>query len=214
MPANPDLNSTDANALVTYILSLRNEAKPSLPAKGSVDATLGKTPSPNGAFIISATYTDKGGENIKPLTGANSTILTSNSFDLAQAGEFETYTKMVFDGRHLLMVPATSGSFGLPAIDLSGIGSITLMTASQEPINTPVNFEIRLDSPTGEVVAQGVHTPGEGFKAPNMPILMHQANIPVTGTTDGKKHKLYFVSNANGAELGTFIIMGITFNAK
>ncbi|WP_111671744.1 ThuA domain-containing protein [Algoriphagus litoralis] len=214
MPANPDLNSTDANALVTYILSLRNEAKPSLPAKGAVDATLGKAPSPNGALIISATYTDKGGENIKPLTGANSTVLTSNSFDLAQAGDFETYTKMVFDGRHLLMVPATSGSFGLPAIDLSGIGSITLMTASQEPINTPVNFEIRLDSPTGEVVAQGVHTPGEGFKAPNMPILMHQANIPVTGTTDGKKHKLYFVSNANGAELGTFIIMGITFNAK
>ncbi len=64
MPANPDLNTTDANALVTYILSLRNEAKPSLPAKGSVDATLGKAPSPTGALIISATYTDKGGENI------------------------------------------------------------------------------------------------------------------------------------------------------
>jgi hypothetical protein len=47
-----------------------------------------------------------------------------------------------------------------------------------------------------------------------MPILMHQAMLPVTGTTDGKKHKLYFVSDAKGAELGTFILMGITFNAK
>jgi hypothetical protein len=133
---------------------------------------------------------------------------------LAQAGDFATYTKMVFDGRTLLTVPNQTGSFALPAIDLTGIGSVTLMTASQEPIKVPVDFEIRLDSPTGEVVAKGTHQPSEGFKAPNMPILMHQAMIPVTGTTDGKKHKLYFVSDAKGAELGTFILMGITFNAK
>ena len=214
MPANPDLNTTDANALVTYILSLRNEAKPSLPATGAVDATLGKAPSPNGALIISATYTDKGGDNIKPLTGANSTILTSNSIDLAQAGEFDTYTKMIFDGRHLLMVPATSGSFGLPAIDLSGIGSVSLNTASQEPITVPVDFEIRLDSPTGPVIGKGTQQPSEGFKAPGMPILMHQASIQLTSTADGKKHKVYFISDAKGAELGTFILMGITFNVK
>ena len=112
------------------------------------------------------------------------------------------------------MVPKEKGSFALPAIDLTGIGSITLMTASQEPIKSAVDFEIRLDSPTGEVVAKGTHQPSEGFQAPGMPILMHQAAITVTGTTDGKKHRLYFISDAKGAELGTFILMGITFNAK
>ncbi len=214
MPANPDLKSADANALVTYILSLRQESKPSLPAKGTLDPTLGKTPSPTGALIISASYTDKGGENIKPLTGANSLVLGPNTVDLAQAGEFDLYTKMVFDGRHLLMVPAQQGSFALPAIDLTGVGSVTLMTASQDAITTPVDFEIRLDSPTGPVVATGSQQPSPGFSAPGMPILMHQAQIQLTGTPDGKKHKLYFVSDAKGAGLSTFILMGITFNAK
>ncbi|HSF55039.1 MAG TPA: ThuA domain-containing protein [Algoriphagus sp.] len=214
MPANPDLKSGDANALVTYILSLREESKPSLPAKGTLDPTLGKPASPTGALIISASYTDKGGENIKPLTGSNSLVLTPNTVDMAQAGEFNVYTKMVFDGRHLLMVPAQQGSFALPATDLTGVGSVTLMTASQEPIKVPVDFEIRLDSPTGPVVAKGSQQPSAGFAAPGMPILMHQAQIEVTGTPDGKKHKLFFVSDAKGAELGTFILMGITFNSK
>jgi len=99
-------------------------------------------------------------------------------------------------------------------MDLSGIGSVTLMTAPQEPITVPVDFEIRLDSPTGPVVATGSQQPSEGFAAPGMPIKMHQAQIQMTATPDGKKHKLYFVSDAKGAELGTFILMGITFNAK
>ncbi|MBA4300647.1 MAG: hypothetical protein C0433_11185 [Cyclobacterium sp.] len=120
----------------------------------------------------------------------------------------------ILDFAPLLMVPKEKGSFAVPAVDMNGIGSITLMTASQEPLKLPVYFEIRLDSPTGEIIAQGVHQPGEGMQAPNMPIRMHQTSIPLTGTTDGKKHKLYFVSDAKGADLGTFILMGITFNAK
>jgi cytochrome c551/c552 len=214
MPAHPDLKNSEVNALVTYILSLRQETKPSLPTKGTVDPTLGKPASPTGALVLSASYTDKGGENIKPMTGSSSLVLIPNTVDLAQAGDFETYTKMVFDGRTLLMVPNQTGSFGLPAIDLTEIGSITLMTASQEPLQVPVDFEIRLDSPTGPVVAKGIQESSAGFSAPGMPILMHQASLPVTGTTDGKKHKLYVVSDAKGAELGTFILMGITFNAK
>jgi cytochrome c len=102
----------------------------------------------------------------------------------------------------------------LPATDLTGVGSVTLTNASQEPIKVPVDFEIRLDSPTGPVVGTGTQQPSEGFAAPGLPIKMHQAQIQMTGNPDGKKHKLYFVSDAKGAELGTFILMGITFNAK
>jgi hypothetical protein len=120
----------------------------------------------------------------------------------------------VYDGKTLLTVPNTKGHFSLPALDVTGIGSVTLMTASQEPITVPVDFEIRLDSPTGEVIGKGTFAPSQGMKLPNMPILMHQANLNLTSAGDGKKHTLYFVSDAKGADLGTFIIMGITFNAK
>jgi cytochrome c551/c552 len=214
MPANPDLKNSELNALVTYILSLRKESKPSLGAKGSLDPTLGNPASPTGSLVISATYTDKGGVNIKPLTGSSSLVLSPNSINLEQAGGFSGFAKMVFDGKTLLTVPNTKGSFSLPALDVTGIGSVTLMTASQQPITVPVDFEIRLDSPTGEIIGKGTHAPSQGMKLPNMPILMHQANLSLTSAGDGKKHTLYFVSDAKGADLGTFIIMGITFNAK
>ena len=214
MPANPDLKNSEVNALVTYILSLRQESKPSLGAKGSLDPTLGNPASPTGSLVISATYTDKGGTNIKPLTGSSSLVLSPNSVDLAQAGTFTGYAKMVFDGKTLLTIPNTTGSFALQGIDITGIGSITLMTASQEPIKSPIDFEIRLDSPTGEVVGRGTHAPSAGMKLPNMPILMHQGNVALSAAGDGKKHTLYIVSDAKGADLGTFILMGVTFNAK
>lgn len=214
MPANPDLKSADANALVTYILSLRSDAKPSLAAKGSLDATLGKSPSPTGALVISATYTDKGGENIKPLTGANSLVLTSNSPSLALAGDFKGYNKMVFNGQTLLTIPGETGSFGFPATDLTGIGSVSMNLAIQGEITKPLTFEIRQDSPSGPVVGQGAVNPGKGMEVPGMPIPMFMTSIPVTGGQDGQKHKLFFVSDTQGSDLGTAIVIGVTFNAK
>lgn len=214
MPANPDLKSSEVNALVTYILSLRQESKPSLAAKGTVDPTLGKPASPTGALVISASYTDKGGENIKPLTGSTSLVLTSNSPSLTLAGDFTGYNKMVFNGQTLLTIPAQVGSFAMPSIDLTGIGSVTLNMAIQGEVTKPINFEIRQDSPTGQVVGQGVVNPGPGMQVPQMPLPMHMATIQITGGQDGQKHKLYFVSDPNGGDLGTAIIIGITFNAK
>jgi cytochrome c len=214
MPANPDLKSADANALVTYILSLRSEAKPSLPVKGAVDPTLGKTPSPTGALVISATYTDKGGENIKPLVGSNSAVLTSNSPSLSLAGEFAGINKMVFSGQTLLTIPAESASFAFPATDLTGIGSISLNLAIQSEVTTPLKFEVRQDSPSGPVVAQGAVNPGKGMETPGIPMPMYMTTLPVNGGQDGKKHKLYFITDPQGADLGTAIIIGLTFNAK
>jgi cytochrome c len=113
-----------------------------------------------------------------------------------------------------LTVPKEKGHFSFASLDVTGIGSITLTTATQEPLEVPVDFEIRLDSPTGEVIGKGTHAPSQGTRLPNMPILMHQANVALTAAGDGKKHSLYIVSDAKGANLGTFIIMGVTFNAK
>jgi len=43
---------------------------------------------------------------------------------------------------------------------------------------------------------------------------MHQANVAINAASDGQKHTLYLASDAKGVDLGTFILMGITFNAK
>ncbi|MGM0944981.1 MAG: ThuA domain-containing protein [Bacteroidota bacterium] len=212
MPANPDLKESDLNALVAYIFSLKGEQKPSLPSKGSLNPTMGKTPSPTGALIINASYTDQGGDNVKPLGGGTSLVLMPNTVDPRMAIELNGYTSMSFDGRNLLMVPSSKSSFALPQVDLTGIGSITFTVASPEPIETPVDFEIRSGNIDGPIVAQGTYTQGPAVKDPNVPVMFAQATIPVT--TESTKQKLYVVSAPQQGELGTFIIAGITFNAK
>ncbi|MFC3417238.1 ThuA domain-containing protein [Algoriphagus hitonicola] len=212
MPANPDLKESDLNALVAYIFSLKGEQTPSLPASGTLDPTMGKTPSPMGALMINASYTDQGGENIKPLSGGTTKTLLPNTLDPGLATDLEGYSSMAFDGRNLLMVPSETASFGLPAVDLTGIGSVTFTVASPEEIETPVNFEIRVGSPSGNVIAQGTYTQGPAVKDPNVPVMFAQATIPVTGTANGEK--IYIVTSPESGELGTFIISAITFNAN
>ena len=86
--------------------------------------------------------------------------------------------------------------------------------AIQGELTKPINFEIRQDSPSGPVVGQGTLNAGPGIQVPQMPLPMHMATIPVTGGQDGQKHKLYFVTDPNGGDLGTAIIISVTFNAK
>lgn len=213
MPANPDLKEADLNALVAYVLSLKGDQKPSLPVKGSLDPTMGKTPSPTGALIINASYTDAGGENIKPLSGSSALILRGNSLGMSVAENLEGFTAMAFDGMDLLMVPSTPGHFSFPAVDMTGIGSVTLMVASTDPLSVPVEFEIRVGSPTGKVLGTGTFVQQNKEKAPGAPIINDFATIPITAESDGKKQPLYILSKPGG-ELGTFILLNATFNAK
>ncbi|MDF2159087.1 ThuA domain-containing protein [Algoriphagus sp. CAU 1675] len=215
MPANPNLKESELRALVSYVFSLAEDQKPSLPASGSLDPTLGKAPAPNGALVINASYTDAGGENIKPLSGSSSLVLKANTLSFASAGDMTGYTSMTYDGNHLMMVPSEKASFSMPATDLTDVGSITFTVASVEPIKIPLNFEVRLDSPEGEVVAKGTYVQGPAVKSPDLPVMYGQATIPVTGSTNGKKRKLFIVSEPqDGGELGTFILAAMTFNAK
>ncbi|RIW14097.1 PKD domain-containing protein [Algoriphagus lacus] len=214
MPANPDLKSADANALVTYILSLRNEAKPLLPAKGTVDATQGKPATPNGVLVLSASYTDKGGENIKPLTGTGTYFLRNNSLDMGVAEELVGFGSMNFNGANLLTVPEGSGSFAVPSIDLTNIGSITMITATIAPVTQTFTFEVYLDSPTGTKVGEGTFKQRAINEGEPIPYYT-PVNIAITGAPDGNKHTLYFVSKQNGeGSPGTFILANLTFNPR
>ncbi len=74
MAAHPSLSKTETSQLVSYILSLSGPSdKKSLPQAGSI--TPDKNVKPGSMLVITATYTDKGGNDIKPLTGTGTAIL-------------------------------------------------------------------------------------------------------------------------------------------
>lgn len=215
MPANPDMKDSDLSALVAYILSLDQVNTPSLPASGSVSPTLDKQATPTGMFMLNASYTDKGSETTKPLTGSSTLLLRSNTIDMGNVSELAGgYSSMSYEGMNLVMVPKNEASFAVNQVDLTDISSVTATNATMGELGDDYTFELRLDSPTGELVGSATFTqkPSSGPEgAPNF----GSFTIPVTGTTDGNLHQLFIVTKPNNdGGNGTFIVSGLTFNAK
>lgn len=213
MPANPNLKDSDLNALVAYILSFDQVTKPSLPASGTVDATAGKEPTANGVLMLNASYTDQGGENIKPLSGSSTLLLKSNTIDLGNAEELTGgYAISSYNGATFLSVPNEEGSALIGSVDLTDVGSVTLKMFTMGELDGQYDFQLRLDSPTGELVGEGNFSPKASTgREPNQ----GELTIPFTGSADGKMHKVYLISKPNTeGNKGRFSIRSFTINSK
>lgn len=214
MPGHIDLSEDDAERIVNWILSLNEEetnGTGSLPAEGTIDPTQGKQATPNGLLILSASYTDRGSVNTKPLTGSTSIYLRNSSLSSENATTLDGYTSMTFDGNFLLMVPEGAGSFSLNDIDLTGVESVTIMSVTPEPVPGEVHFELRLDSPNGQLVGQASYQPGDGFESPQG-FLVQNLTFELSSKSDGNIHDLYIVSRRAEGASGTYILSNVQFN--
>lgn len=215
MPANPDLKTSDCKALISYILSLDPKgAKPSLPASGTLKPGLGKNISANGVLVLNASYVDKGGKKIKPLSGSSTLALSNNSMDFKQATDLQAYSTLNFSGLNLLLVPNSSGHFALPELDLTEVNSIVLGIGSQELVTKSFIFEIRLDKPDGLKIGEGTFRqtpPPANHKGP----ILGTFSVPIKAVSDEKMHTLYIVSKPEKAEGGAALALStITFKPK
>ncbi|KEO73764.1 ThuA domain-containing protein [Anditalea andensis] len=212
MPANPELKFEDGRKIVAYILSLAggvNEEKPSMPSKGKVDPTAGKAISESGLLVLSASYTDRGAEGIKPLTGNSSVVLRNPKMGMEHARNLEKFTTANFGGRTLMTIPKEEASFSLNGIDLTGIKSIQISGGGQKVSIAGYEIEIRLDSPTGTKLGAGV------FKVSGQkqgPIHMGTATINIDQVQDGKKHDIYILTRPMDTEIEDAIIFAAAFN--
>jgi cytochrome c len=215
MPANPDLKNSDASKIVAYILSLGRrgaEEKPSLPASGTVDPTVGKALSDNGVFVLSGSFTDRGGENIKPLMGNTSVTLRNPVMGMESAKDLQEYAASVFNGRTLMTIPQSEGSFAFEGIDLTDISGIQLSGGAQKASESGYLVEVRLDSPTGPKIGEGifkVNSPG-----PQPGFMIGQVLIPVEKQTDRKFRSVYFVTKPVAEGESNAILFSAEFKAK
>lgn len=216
MPANPELSYSDASKIVAYITSLGRrgaEEKPSLPAEGNVDPLVGKPASENGVFVLSASFTDRGGENIKPLTGNTAVTLRSPSMDFSQVKNYEGFNNMSFGGRTLLIAPSEgSGYFELPEVDLTGVKSLTLIGGGQEAATVGYQIEIRQGSPTGDKLAEGIFKTQKGMGPEGRPMGMLQLNLNESG--DSRPKKLFIISKPKEGESEMAAFYSVEFKAK
>lgn len=194
MAAHPNLPQSDASQIVGWILSLSGEhtSKKSLPASGSIVPP--SDVKPGAAMVLSASYTDKGSNNIKALTGRSVAVLGSNTVTFKGTEKKEGYSTFSFNGNNLMVVPLQQGWFALDSIDLTGVTGTTLMLGWQFPPKYGFDFEIRLDAPDGKLLGKGALAPPAGKQNNAM------VNIKLEPVTGSGYHTVYIVSKAADAK--------------
>jgi len=207
MSAHPNISASDLNQILDYIVGLTNKSnqKASLPASGTI--TPPANAKPGSSLVLSASYTDKGGNNIKALTGHNAAALGSSTVLFTTKEKMQGFTTANYNGANLMLAPKTEGWFAIDNIDLTGVGSVTIAVGWQAAPAYGFDYEIRLDSETGKAIGKTSLTAAAGAKQGFTTVRM-----PLEAVTDGKMHTLYFVSKPrNVAETALTGIASLTF---
>lgn len=201
MAPHPTLSQTDVQQIVTWVLSLgkKEAVTKSLPQSGSITAaTIQK---PNSELVLSASYTDKGGNYSKALTGNNTFSLPSNNIPAKAKQDVKGFTISYFNSIRHLILPQGEGWFALDSIDLTGVGSVTAFAGWQNITPAEFELELRLDAPDGKLIGKGK------LAIPKKEEKKGTIKISVEAINDSKFHKLYFVykPQADKAVTGTGI---------
>jgi len=155
MAAHPQLNLSDAKDMVDYILSLNDTRKQSQPAKGSYDAKAHQNKKA-GAYIIQATYTDKGGKVIGPLSSTNSLALRSNQVKAAAYDDIKGAMKINMEtlGGDLVAASEDGGYILLKDIDLTGIKALDILAYSEKAQSMGGKIEVRSGGTSGKLLGE------------------------------------------------------------
>ncbi|MCC5936096.1 MAG: ThuA domain-containing protein [Lunatimonas sp.] len=214
MPANPDVKEGDAKKIIAYIRSLADESsrQPSLPAIGSLDPTLGKPVSDFGTLRITATYTDKGGQNIKPLTGGGVLYLRNPKLDFASMHK-ENFGTVDVQGRTILISATDKESWvAIGNIDLTGVQSLEMQLGSRQPMVYGYQITLRKGSSDGAEIASKVVRGADMKEAQGR--FSGMVRLPFASGVGGKQEVYLVVSPLNNEESVAMSIAAAEMKAR
>jgi cytochrome c len=198
MSAHPQVSKEDAKEMVRYILSLADD-KPKQPTKGQYTTTAKEK---DGAYIISASYTDKGKS---PLTGSQSVALKNakikaNSLDNGK--EFMKYKLPT--GVEAVVALSSGGYLVFNEVDLTNINNVTVFGMATKGLTQGGRIEIRQSAANGPLIGEAEIK--EGAIGP--------VDILLKNTQMGKRN-LYFVFKKENpvASKALYAIDWIAFNS-
>lgn len=128
MAAHPQHTAEETEEMTKYILSLNDEKSAGMPLKGTLHFNRHADNEESGAYILSARYTDTGGEVIGPLTAVNSIILRHPKMQAEDCDEDRGVSKLYPDGEDLAFVKVEKpGAFiKLDYIDMTNVKGLEL----------------------------------------------------------------------------------------
>ncbi len=156
MAAHPQISISDAKDMADYILSLKDKnVKASMPIENDYSplAHVGKK---EGAYLLQATYTDKGGTNVGPLMVSELIALRSPKMKAVSFDDKKGISKFNMpDGSGEIVAATEDNSYiGFYDIDMTDITSLSIFEGFRQGMTVGGKTEIRLGSPTGELIGE------------------------------------------------------------
>ena len=164
MAAHPELTENHAGRMVDFIMSILDE-KPTiapLPISGTLKPTLPDGEDGEGVYLLRAAYQDKGTEGLKTLSGEAYVALRNPIL-------FPPFTDNTANTQYLttpsinFFLLGAEAHLGFSNIDLTGLQMVEFFTQVSPGVGaTGGMIEMRLDSPTGKLIASSkIITPKE-----------------------------------------------------
>ncbi|WP_057935604.1 PQQ-dependent sugar dehydrogenase [Algoriphagus resistens] len=156
MSAHPSLSKADAKRMVDYIMNMNavKATAQSLPLSGNVTTEIPADEDGMGSFLLHASYTDKGMGDVPALSGSDFVALKNPYLD-PQTSEFRKGVNLLTTPSVNFFMVGDQSYLGFKSLDLTGIKEILVYASISARVDAKGgSIEIRIDSPTGELVGQ------------------------------------------------------------
>ena len=170
MAAHPQHTEAEVSKMIGYILSVADaeETVNTIPVAGSLTFDQHE-PSPVGRYILMATYTDEGTDEVGPLSGQDVLSLRLPTLSAARYDEAVGTTFMTVPDdpqagpmAGVDILQGTHGSYAVyEGIDLTDVTSVTTTVVAPQPFTSGGTLHVRLDDPESEPVHSEVVAGGD-----------------------------------------------------
>lgn len=205
MSAHPQVTQAEARDMVDYILSLNDTKKVSKPVKGSYETTAHKGKK-EGAYLIQATYTDKGGKVIGPLTSSETIALRSTKIKAVEFDKQQEIGKFKVEqlGGDVAIANGDGSYFAFNDIDITGIKSLSISAFSMSGRTAGGTIELHQGSENGMLLGSAIVENGK----------MLPVKIALPNTVSGMQNLYFVFKNKNAEGKPLFAVSTIEFLTK
>lgn len=161
MSPHPQITNTEAEKMIRYILSFNKKGStPGLPPRGTFALNKHKPTEREGAYIFTASYTDKGAPGAKPLTATKVIalrypLITADKYAEKKKAQTFLVTKEVWkeiEHEMTIVLPSHEAVLRYAAIDLTDVGQIKMGVAVAPTYFSGGTVDIFIDGDNGKKI--------------------------------------------------------------
>lgn len=199
MAAHPQVSKSDARDMVDYILSLKDK-KVTEPTSGAYEPKAHKGKK-EGAYLLQASYTDKGSVAVGPQTQSQLVVLRSAKIQATTFDFSKNSGKYDVPNIGQVAIANHEGYIGFKQMDMTGIKSLNIGAFSTAAQTAGGTVEVRAGSETGKLLGSAT-IPKESMMPQRI-----ELKEAIEGETD-----IYFVfTNPNNDNKPLFALTTIEF---